>query len=170
MRSNAKSDKPQKKPRVAISACLLGQRVRYDGNDKRATALVDALADSVEWVAMCPETECGLGVPREPMQLIQAKGSVRLIGQESGNDFTAKLENWILKRVDKMKKENIAGLILKARSPSCGINSTPIFGADGQDIGIGSGLFAAAVKKRFPELIIIDEEEKDAVGLLSRIL
>jgi uncharacterized protein YbbK (DUF523 family) len=57
------------KPRIGISACLLGQRVRYDGGDKRDRFLTETFGPHVEWVPVCPEAEVGMGVPREPVRL-----------------------------------------------------------------------------------------------------
>jgi len=56
--------------RLGISSCLLGERVRYDGGHKRDAYLVEALGRFVQWVPVCPEVECGLGVPREMMNLV----------------------------------------------------------------------------------------------------
>ncbi len=57
------------KPRLGISTCLLGEKVRYDGAGKRDPFLVDTFGQFVEWVPVCPEVECGLPVPREAMHL-----------------------------------------------------------------------------------------------------
>jgi len=62
------------RPRLGISACLLGQPVRYNAGHKRDDWLVDVLGPLVEWVAVCPEVEAGFGTPRETMQLV-GKGS-----------------------------------------------------------------------------------------------
>ena len=55
------------KPRVGVSACLLGENVRYDGRHKLDPDMVDTLSQYFELVPVCPEVEMGLGVPREPM-------------------------------------------------------------------------------------------------------
>ncbi len=57
---------PPRKIRLGVSACLLGHEVRYDGGHKRDAFLTDFLGPFVEWVAVCPEVEVGLGVPRPP--------------------------------------------------------------------------------------------------------
>lgn len=59
------------KLRIGISSCLLGAEVRWDGGHKRDRFLVDELAPFVEWVPVCPELELGMGVPREPVQLVR---------------------------------------------------------------------------------------------------
>lgn len=54
--------------RVGISTCLLGENVRYDGQHKRDRYLTDTLGQYMEYVPVCPEVACGLGVPREPLR------------------------------------------------------------------------------------------------------
>ncbi|MGZ8460996.1 MAG: 2-thiouracil desulfurase family protein, partial [Candidatus Deferrimicrobiaceae bacterium] len=51
--------------RILVSACLLGEKVRYDGGHKRDLFLIEMLGPFVEWVRVCPEVDCGLPVPRE---------------------------------------------------------------------------------------------------------
>ncbi|MFV1960129.1 MAG: DUF523 domain-containing protein, partial [Planctomycetota bacterium] len=68
------------RPRIGISACLLGERVRHDGAHRRQGDLVAALASRVTWVAVCPEAAIGLGVPRPPIRLAAHAGGVRLVG------------------------------------------------------------------------------------------
>ena len=69
--------------RICVSACLLGAKVRYDGEHKRDAVLVDQLGPLVEWVAVCPELEVGMGVPRESVQLSDARppGGPRMLGR-----------------------------------------------------------------------------------------
>ena len=58
------------RPRIGVSSCLLGERVRYNGGDKRDAWLVDVLGRDVDWVPVCPEVEAGFGTPREPMEIV----------------------------------------------------------------------------------------------------
>ena len=69
------------RPRVGISACLLGDKVRYDGSDKRDAYLVEVLGQQVEWVRVCPEVEAGMGTPRETLHLVRDDGRVRPHGR-----------------------------------------------------------------------------------------
>ncbi len=57
------------KIRLGISACLLGEKVRYDGGHKLDRFLTETLGEYVEYLPVCPEVECGMGVPREAMRL-----------------------------------------------------------------------------------------------------
>ena len=57
------------KIRLGISSCLLGEKVRYDGGHKLDHFITETLGKFVEFVPVCPEVECGLGIPREAMHL-----------------------------------------------------------------------------------------------------
>ncbi|MEX1128443.1 MAG: formate dehydrogenase accessory sulfurtransferase FdhD [Vicinamibacterales bacterium] len=142
--------------RIGISACLLGQQVRYDGGHKRADYLRDLGAD-IEWVPVCPEVEMGLGTPREPMNLVKRDGSLRMIAAETGIDHTETLQQWAARRLEALASEDLSGYVLKADSPSCGMEQVTTFDDEGQSSRDGRGLFAAAVMARFPQLPVEDE-------------
>ena len=57
------------KPKVAVSACLIGLKYRYDGTSKMNMDFINALKDKVDFIPVCPEVECGLSIPRPPMRL-----------------------------------------------------------------------------------------------------
>ena len=67
------------KIRLGISACLLGEPVRFDGGHKLDRFITDTLGQYVEFVPVCPEVECGLGVPREAMRLVGDPEAPRLV-------------------------------------------------------------------------------------------
>jgi uncharacterized protein YbbK (DUF523 family) len=135
------------KPRVGVSACLIGREVRYDGGHKW-TAGVAALADVVELVAVCPEDEIGMGTPREPIHITHEE---RLVGVESGTDHTDVMNAWSAKRLAAL--DDLDGYVLKARSPSCGLIGAASTG--------GRGLFAQALTETYPSLPVTDEEGLD---------
>lgn len=145
--------------RIAISACLLGSRVRYDGGHKRDAALLEALDPFVEWVPVCPEVECGMGTPREPVRLVRTGSHVlRMIGIESGADETARMQSFARRRVEELAQAGISGYVFKARSPSCGVSSVTIYDAEGRVVGTGRGLFVEAVRARLPGLPMEEED------------
>jgi len=78
--------------RVGISACLLGERVRFDGGHKRDAFLNDIVGPHVEWVPVCPEIEAGFGTPREAMHLARSGTGLRLVTVKGGEDVTEQLE------------------------------------------------------------------------------
>ncbi len=134
------------RPRVGVSACLLGQEVRHDGGHKRSTAVAGIVG--VEWVPVCPEVEVGMGVPREPVALVAS----RMIGSKSGTDHTDAMNQFAEARIAALGP--LDGYVLKARSPSCGLTDVP----GGPR---GSGLFAAALRRLRPDLPLIDETALD---------
>ncbi|MHC4779721.1 MAG: 2-thiouracil desulfurase family protein, partial [Planctomycetota bacterium] len=64
--------------RLGISQCLLGEKVRYDGRHKKDDFVLENLGPLADFVPVCPEVECGLPVPREPMRLEGRPGAARL--------------------------------------------------------------------------------------------
>lgn len=150
--------------RIGISSCLLGENVRYDGGRKLDRFLVETLGRIVEFVPVCPEVECGLPVPREPMQLEGDPEAPRLITILTRRDLTGQLISWAGKRVGELEQEGLHGFIFKCRSPSCGMEGVPIFHQGRTMCRTGSGIFAGLLIKHFPLLPVEDEERiRDAV-------
>ena len=149
--------------RIGVSACLLGAKVRFDGQHKRDGFLVDELGPLVEWVSVCPEVEVGMGVPRESVRLIAGRGrdgEPRMVGLKSGDDWTERMNQFAAARVRALAREELSGFVLKSKSPSCGLERVKIFpdvAARGPRDTRGTGLFAAALARAFPTLPIEEE-------------
>jgi uncharacterized protein YbbK (DUF523 family)/uncharacterized protein YbgA (DUF1722 family) len=144
---------PPKRPRVGVSACLLGEAVRYDGGHKRQDEMLAQLDDKFDWVAVCPEVELGLGVPRETIQLERTTAGLRLLTSETRRDLTASMRDWAGRRFDSIGP--LDGYLLKARSPSCGRGTAAVVGSPDP----ASGLFAEALEQRFPNLPTVEETD-----------
>jgi len=138
------------KVKLGISSCLLGNSVRYDGKHKLDHYLIDTLGKFVEWVGVCPEVECGLGVPRESMHLTGSPESPRLVTKNSNLDYTQKMLKWAKKRLEQLEKEELCGFVFKSNSPSCGLNS--VFSRK------GTGLFAKEFVSHFKLMPVEDDE------------
>ena len=143
--------------RIGISSCLLGDEVRFDGGHKRAASLIAALDPDVEWVRVCPEVELGMGVPREPVQLVGTVEGTRMIAIDTRIDHTDAMRDYAARRVRQLAAANLSGYILKAKSPSCGLHDVTVHDGDGRATATGSGLFAEALRAALPELPIEDE-------------
>jgi len=130
--------------RIGVSACLLGEKVRYDGGHKRNATLIDLIGPHMELVPVCPEVEIGMGMPREPLQLVRDSGGVRMITIRTGIDYTERMNEWAQGRVRDLERARIDGYVLKSGSPSCGLE--------------GPGLFATALLSGLPALPVIDEK------------
>lgn len=143
---------------IAVSACLTGEKVRYDGADKRlpACALLDR---ELTLIPICPELGAGLGVPRPPVQLIKIGDEVRAQGRENRQlDVTAALHHFATRSLQQLSREHLlCGYLWKSRSPSCGLGSTPLFDAVGVEIGYASGIQAGYFRQHLPHIIHCEE-------------
>jgi uncharacterized protein YbgA (DUF1722 family)/uncharacterized protein YbbK (DUF523 family) len=142
---------------LGISACLLGENVRYDGGHKRDRFIIDTLGQFVEFVPVCPEVECGLPVPRESMHLAGTPESPRLVTSRTKIDHTERMVNWAIKRVRELEKEDLCGFIFKSNSPSSGMERVKIYNEHGMAQKTGVGMFARAFMDHFP-LIPVEED------------
>jgi uncharacterized protein YbbK (DUF523 family) len=143
--------------RVGISSCLLGNPVRYDGGHKLDRTLCDALGRLARWVPVCPEVECGLPVPREPVRLIGTPDAPRLVTVHTGVDHTDRLRAWIARRLEELAAQDLRGFVFKSRSPSCGMPRITVRPAGEGVPRTGAGLFARALMQRFPLLPVEDD-------------
>jgi len=144
------------RPKVGVSSCLLGHLVRYDGREKLHPA-INLLSSQFELIALCPEVGVGLSVPRPPVQLVKLNRGLSALGVENREiDVTDLLKGYLQSQLHIIS--SLSGMILKTRSPSCGINTTPLFDLNGEESGYGSGLFAAGIQQQFPSLPLADEE------------
>jgi uncharacterized protein YbgA (DUF1722 family)/uncharacterized protein YbbK (DUF523 family) len=143
--------------RIGISACLLGQPVRFDGGHKRNAFLTDTFGHFVEWVPVCPEVECGFGTPREAMRLVGVAADVRLLTVKTRTDLTVRMERVSRSRATALTREDLSGFILKKDSPSCGLARVKVYDPHGTPARVGRGLFASALVEACPHLPIEEE-------------
>jgi uncharacterized protein YbbK (DUF523 family) len=143
--------------RVGVSACLLGQEVRFDGGHKRDSFLIDELGQYVEWVPVCPEVEVGMGTPREPLRLVRDGRHTRMLATHTGIDYTDRMNRWARQRVAALAREDLDGYVLKSKSPSCGMLGVHVFNHAGQMSSDGQGLFATVLLETFPMLPVEEE-------------
>ena len=108
-----------------VSACLVGLRTRYDGSVMRDEACRSKLAE-VLWIPVCPEQLGGLPTPRIAADIIGGDGADVLAGRarvvrKDGVDVTLEFILGAQQVLAIACAQPIAGAILKARSPSCGL-------------------------------------------------
>ncbi|MEN3337746.1 MAG: hypothetical protein V7647_1422 [Acidobacteriota bacterium] len=143
--------------RIGISACLLGQQVRFDGGHKKDAFLTDVLAPHVAWVSVCPEVEVGMGSPRETLRLVRENGRIRMVTTRSAVDYTDAMTVWSRRRVEALADLDLDGYVLKKDSPSCGMERVKVYEGDGPGVRDGRGLFAGVLLERLP-LLPVEEE------------
>ena len=162
----AKLDNGRKK--VGVSACLLGEACRYDGRSKPCAMVRDVLSRLVDFVPICPECECGLGCPRVAMDLYRDEGGdeIRMMAKD-GVEHGLQMREWIVRKLPELK--DLAGFVLKARSPSCGIGDAKLNGGP----ECTDGLFAAALRKAYPLMVLRNEEsfatEADCAAFVKQL-
>jgi len=152
-------------PTIAISRCLLGDRVRYDGKIKNDPQLIDFVKQHFEIICICPEVEIGLSVPRPAVQLSAEPGekltNIKITGRDDPTlDISTAMYEYCKRRA--VQLDSIHGYIFKSKSPSCGIRNIPVFNNRNEIITTTEGVFAKTIMREYPQLPIIDE-----LGLLS---
>ncbi len=143
--------------RIGVSACLLGDKVRYDGGHKHKRLLTDVIGEFLTLVKVCPEAEVGMGIPRETVHLEGPPEAQRMVGTRSGEDWTVRMNTYARKRVRELDDDDLCGFVFKKSSPSCGVWRVKLFNEHGMPHPQGRGLFAAEYLKRNP-LMPVEEE------------
>ncbi len=160
---------PDDRPRIGISACLVGQPVRFDTGHKRDPFLVETFGQHVEWVTVCPEVEAGFGTPRESMRLVLREPQVRerrerfdtskiaLVLNKQGTDVTDQLRTYAKRKAGVLANADLSGFVLKKDSPSCGMERVKVYTPGGPAEKGGRGLFAEALMTALPNLPVEEE-------------
>jgi uncharacterized protein YbgA (DUF1722 family)/uncharacterized protein YbbK (DUF523 family) len=147
------------KPKIVFSACLGFESCRYNGQTINAP-FVSKLAGVVDIVIVCPERDINLGIPRDPLRLVDGEKMVHLYQPATGRDVTEQMTAFTAAFLDNLAAEGGAdGFVLKNRSPSCGIGDVKIYHSFKPEAGAarGAGLFGGEVKNRFSAAAIEDE-------------
>lgn len=169
--------------RIGASSCLLGHRVRYDGGHKRHRTVAETLSRFFEIIVVCPEMDVGMGVPREPVDLIGDPLAPRMLGQRSGRDWSGVMQGYGRRRAAEMERLGVCGFVLKKGSPSCGPAGVPVrprwgeataaagvHGPPATAPGTTNGLFARALTEALPLLPLESEDRLDDASLCSNFI
>jgi len=139
--------------KAIVSACLLGQYCRYDGKTKEDSAVVQALKD-YEIIPFCPEAPL-FGTPRERINVVEINGQNRILTDETSVDVTKLLEDEINSFISKNLEADI--IVLKSKSPSCGLSTTPILDKSKNILKYSNGIAAEMFLKSYKNIDIKDE-------------
>jgi len=142
------------KPKAIVSACLLGEYCRYDGKTKQVDEVIESLK-GYEIIPFCPEAPI-FGTPRQRINVVRIDGQDRIITDETNIDVTKLLED----EIHSFIKDNPQAdkIILKSKSPSCGLGTTPILDEKKDIIANGNGIAAEIFLKYFLSTDIIQED------------
>jgi len=152
-----KADDNREPIRVGISACLLGEKVRWDAGHKKDRYITEILGAYFMFIPVCPEVEVGMGVPRESVRLVGEISSPRMVGNKTGSDWTERMRGYLSKRIKQLEQYNFSGYILKKDSPSCGMERVRVYQKSGIPLKTGRGFFGGALVDHFNDLPIEEE-------------
>lgn len=144
--------------KIGVSACLLGEHVRYDGGHKHDRNITDTLGAYFTLVPVCPEVGCGLSVPREAMRLEGDPAYPRLMTCQTRIEKTEQMLAYCSRMVRELQGAGLCGFIFKERSPSCGLALVPLYGGVTSEM-FTIGLFANEFRRCIP-LMPLEEAER----------
>ncbi len=145
-----------KKIVIGVSSCLLGDRVRYDGNHKYNRLTDHYLRRFFILQKYCPEMAAGMGSPRSPVELKLVGGEVHCVDvEDSERDLTRLLLNSFRQQSGWLSM--ISGFVFKTKSPNCGLKDVPVH-IDSETGRFGAGLFVQFLQRDFPKIPVIDED------------
>ncbi len=142
---------------VGISACLLGDNVRYNGGHTQSKFCVDTLSKYFTFRRYCPEVESGFGIPRPTLRLEGDINNPRMAytkqpGSDVSPQFYKTIEPFIKKQGD------LSAYILMRKSPSCGMERIKVYQENGHShVELQRGLFADALIKKYPNLPVEED-------------
>ena len=150
---------------VGVSACVLGENVRYDGGHKKSHYTVNYLTKVFNLIPVCPEVGMGMTVPRPPIRIIEKDQQVRLVDvKDSSIDYTSRLSDFYQKKHAGFAA--LDGYIFAAKSPTCGVERIKVYDDCGNLLHRkGAGVFAHKVKQAYPFLPIEEDGRLNDKGL-----
>ena len=161
-----------RKPRIAVSACLMGIEVRYNGGHKESRLCSRILSEYFDFIPLCPEAAIGLGIPREPIRLVGDPQRPRAVGSvHSETDVTQALADYGNRMAGELT--DICGYIYMQKSPSCGLERVKVYQEGGRPAEDGRGIYAQAFCAQHPDLPVEEDGRlNDAVlreNFLTRV-
>jgi uncharacterized protein YbbK (DUF523 family)/uncharacterized protein YbgA (DUF1722 family) len=162
------------KPKLAVSACLLGEKVRYNGDAAEFRALTRKWNGHFELMGVCPEVGIGMGTPRPTIRLVNNGESIRLVNPKNGDDFTSPMIEYAQLQADALVESGICGFVFKKDSPSCGLERVKVY-REGhvQATRDGMGMFAKVFTTLYPHIPVIEEgrltDARQAEHYLARV-
>ena len=161
-------------PKVAVSACLLGKKVRYNGDAAEFRILSRKWNEHLELIPICPEVGIGMGVPRPTIRLVKRDDKITLVDPKNGDDYTEKMLQYAELQSDLLGSSGTCGFVFKKDSPSCGLERVKVYPGDKpQAVRNGRGLFAMVFTTLNPHIPVIEEgrltDPRQAEHFLARV-
>ncbi|MBA5761418.1 DUF523 and DUF1722 domain-containing protein [Vibrio sp. 404] len=143
--------------KVGISACVLGERVRFDSGHKLSRFVTNELSKHFEFVSVCPEVESGMPVPRPTIRLISDKERIALVeSKDQSQNHTQSMLDFSATRIKQLSKQDLCGYIVCAKSPTCGMERVKVYGSNMAEKN-GIGLYTNELMQQMPWLPIEED-------------
>ncbi|TMO64992.1 YbgA family protein [Pseudoalteromonas aurantia] len=137
---------------IGISACLAGDKVRFDTGHKRSNFCMDELGNYVEYKKFCPEVAVGMSIPRATIRQVRVGDTIKVCRPDGSGEVGEKLTEYG-KTVAHEQAKELSGFVFCAKSPSCGMERVKVYNEAGTgNSSEGVGFFAAQVMKHNPNL------------------
>jgi len=138
--------------KIGISACLTGQKVRFDSQHKRSDFCMNELGQHVEYVPFCPEVAIGMPIPRPVIRQVQVGETIKVCHVDGSNDVASKLYDYG-QTVAANHLDDLSGYVFCAKSPSCGMERVKVYNETATWATYdGVGVFAKSIMDSDPLL------------------
>lgn len=151
------------KIKLGVSACVIGEKVRFDSGHKRSSFVANDLVEFVDFVPVCPEVGIGLPVPRPTIRLLdrgpEFEGLRLVETKDVTADYTQKMQNFSEKKIQALLKMDLCGYVVCAKSPTCGMERVKVYRENGYVASekIGVGMFTQILMDQLPWLPIEED-------------
>lgn len=143
--------------RIGISACVLGENVRFDSGHKASVFVTQELSSYFSFVPVCPEVGIGLSVPRPTIRLVSNEERVALVEtKDASKDYTQSMYEFSERKVDELEPMNLCGYIVCAKSPTCGMERVKVYKHQRADKE-GVGLYTETLMRKMPWLPVEED-------------
>jgi uncharacterized protein YbgA (DUF1722 family)/uncharacterized protein YbbK (DUF523 family) len=142
---------------VGISACVLGEKVRFDSGHKQSLFAIKELAPHVEFISVCPEVGMGMPVPRPTIRLVADGDRIALVEtKDPSKDHTQAMISYSKAKVESLSQLDLCGYIVCAKSPTCGMERVKVY-SDSYAEKSGVGLYTQQLIDQMPWLPIEED-------------
>jgi uncharacterized protein YbgA (DUF1722 family)/uncharacterized protein YbbK (DUF523 family) len=142
--------------KIAVSSCLLGEKIRFDGGHKHDRFITGELGNFAQFVPFCPE-HLAFGTPRPTIRLVNQEDGIAVHSSKTSDNLTSELHATSNAELERLKAEPLRAIIFKSKSPSCGLASAVVYRPNGYAEGKDDGVFAKLCREHFP-LLPMEEE------------
>jgi uncharacterized protein YbgA (DUF1722 family)/uncharacterized protein YbbK (DUF523 family) len=143
--------------KIGISACVLGQKVRFDASHKQSRFVTSELGEYVNFVPVCPEVGIGLPVPRPTIRLVSNEERLALVdSKDAGIDHTEAMQRFSRSKVAQLHELQLCGYVVCAKSPTCGMERVKVYKHQRADKE-GVGLYTAELMRQMPWLPVEED-------------